>query len=654
MTGQTPPLPPGYQLAEDTPPLPAGYQIKPATSDQSFLSRAWEGFGKNVLPAENPLAPYANRLFSGIKGTLEALSPVPTAQERQDFGPLAYTPLSLQATRLAHGQVEAEKQLGPQFVQQAEGAARERAAQPRLQQVNPLPTMAELRATTTGLAMLDPFASASVANVNRLQAEGRPGQAAQEGLADVTMLAAPEAAARSIAPRAAISDTAHATQPAHVEALTGFLKTTKTDPFSTASVALPEARAVAAREGINIKSIQGRTGAQKVIGRDGIFHKAIQEHRAQYAALRRPHESVPLDTTPIAKAYLDKITPEMRANDPQAVNRLTAEARKFADVNDQGEVIGVKPQPLSQIDAFRERLNNELDAYEQKPLDKQIRSDIEVRADKAAVDASRDLVYQTLAARSGIPEAAIREMQRRQGALIEARRDLTQAFNQASGSQGEAIAGSLRANPEKVFTAREKAGHLYPSRHGVERSTIRELVSPKPLDVFNNRLRMMFSDLPAGAGSKAAAPPISSQQPFVSNKTGGGQIAPPFTYAEQLPRLRSELKQARQAGDAESVAYFERAIAQAEQLGKERGMRSVPQLPRAPAATPAAASVPTRPVSPPVKPSSAAELSAQRQATLIMLQAKRGEISSADADRRIQRLVGSGGRRTVRRPQGPD
>jgi hypothetical protein len=64
-------------------------------------------------------------------------------------------------------------------------------------------------------------------------------------------------------------------------------------------------------------------------------------------------------------------------------------------------------------------------------------------------------------------------------------------------------------------------------------------------------------------------------------------------------------------------------------------------------------------VKPPLKvPRASAEspagASPQAQAAAIMLQAKQGIISAKEADSRIQKLVGSSGRRTIRRPVAPE
>jgi hypothetical protein len=405
-----------------------------------------------------------------------------------------------------------------------------------------------------------------------------------------------------------------ATEPAHIEALTGFLKTTKTDPYVTATTVLPEARAVAAREGINPAAFEGRKGGELITGKNGVFHKAIQEHSAEYDALKTKAGNPPLDTTPIAQAYLDKITPEMEANAPQIANRLRAEASKFATLaeDDQGnitsQITGVKPQPLLQVDDFRERLNNELNTEYQKSPDARMRAGVEVKADEAARDAAAELSYQTISKNTGTSVDEIRALQQRRGALIEARRDLTTAFNDASGAQGERVAGSIRTNPpfsgRFATTLGEKATHLYPSRHGAMRVGLRE-VGPKPLSLFNRDLKLMFDKL---GPAEAKPAPVPERGTFMRDPRTGEQI-----IGGELPPTRPSF--------TSTVAGEHRAVA--------------------PASTP--------PVKPPY--STNADLTPAQKATAWLLAAKRGDVSQQEADKRIQRLVGSGGRK-IKRPVG--
>lgn len=60
----------------------------------------------------------------------------------------------------------------------------------------------------------------------------------------------------------------------------------------------------------------------------------------------------------------------------------------------------------------------------------------------------------------------------------------------------------------------------------------------------------------------------------------------------------------------------------------------------------------TRPAQP--SPAAAADETPAQQATSIMLLVKQGRISQAEADSKIKRLIGPGGRRTIRRPVGPE
>lgn len=103
------------------------------------------------------------------------------------------------ATRLIRGQVQAEKQLAPQLSEQIKAAQASHSGQkpvtaedifsnPVSAANNAGPTLEDLRAANTALAMANPFASGSVANINQLHDEGKPQQALGEGITDALAL----------------------------------------------------------------------------------------------------------------------------------------------------------------------------------------------------------------------------------------------------------------------------------------------------------------------------------------------------------------------------------------------------------------------------------------------------------------------------------
>src|SRR5579859_667883 len=505
-TGALPPLPQGYQLQSGSlPPLPPGYKLQGGPAEK-------EGFFASVGHAAGIPTSLEELKQFGVKTAINvAAGGLPIADMVT-----AHTPT--EAAKAATGPLPALYEAGKSEVQNISKLKAPTSSQ----------AITSDMGTLTHAAATHAFGPGGGQTVEKAQAGDIRG-AVGTGVGTLLPYAVGAAGSALYKPTVPRGTAANPPPPPHEEALTGFLKTTKTDPAITASRALPEARAVAAKEGIDPATFQGRKGGEIVTGKNGIFHKAIQARQAEYASLRQPVEELPLDTTPIAQAYLNKITPELETNAPQIANRLRAEARKFVELDDKGGVTGMKAQPLKQLDDFRVRLNNELDKYEQSPIDKQMRSDIEVKADKAAADAARDLVYKTISAKTGTPEAVIRDSQQRLGALIEARRDLTQAFNDASGAQGTAVASSLRANPPGsgrfVTTAGEKASHLYPSQRGLERSIARE-VGPKPLTIFNSRLKLMFDKLEPAQPS-ALTPPAPPT-------TVGGSITPEHVARENV------------------------------------------------------------------------------------------------------------------------
>jgi len=273
------------------------------------------------------------------------------------------------------------------------------------------------------------------------------------------------------------------------------------DPHDFATEIKPLLDRQAVTDNLNISGLEGRAAGKAVLKtvQNAVNTQAnqISQINAQVVA---EHGDPLVDTTPIAEAYLKQRTPELVENDPAAAERLLGEAKKFADVSEEGQVIGAKPQPLSQVDDFRVRLNNETNATQAKGEGAYRRTGWETKADVNAVAAARDVQYQNLSRLSGQPEPLIRSLFRNEGQLLEFRDGLTRQVNEISGKQAEHVTGSLRANPPGSgrfsTTAREKVGHTYPSHHGVTRSAIREVIGPAPIDVFNNHLKLAFSRTP--------------------------------------------------------------------------------------------------------------------------------------------------------------
>jgi len=142
-----------------------------------------------IAPAPSGLSRFMSRLGSIVKSIPAAINPMP----QDDVEKLAIAsnpimaPMMAPTVRALRGQFNAEKQLGPQLVQQSKDAMASHAGE----MIPPLfPNWQDVRAVNTGLSMLNPFASASVANVNALQDQGEGNRATAEGLADATFLGA--------------------------------------------------------------------------------------------------------------------------------------------------------------------------------------------------------------------------------------------------------------------------------------------------------------------------------------------------------------------------------------------------------------------------------------------------------------------------------
>jgi hypothetical protein len=380
------------------------------------------------------------------------------------------------------------------------------------------------------------------------------------------------------------------------------------DPHAVATEALPALRNQAALDKLDT-SVSGRELGHQVLK---TANNAIDAHMDQVSEITQPYKGVAVDTTPIAQAYLDRVTPELLRDEPKTARALQREAGKFAQISPEGTVIGPKPMTLDDVNAYRIRLNNETRAAQSKGEGAFRKTDWETQADVAAVAAARDVQYGNLAKLSGLPEEHIRSLQRTEGQLMEVRDSLAKQVNQVSGQQAEAAAGSFRANPPGsgrfVSTVREKIGHTYPSRHGVERTLLRETVAPDPIDVFNNRLRLAVGDV----GEETPRTGYEQVQPPQPPATGGtlsqrvaSQPLPKLKPVEPPSRIPSSGARSRLEGLAGG--------------GRAQGLTG-------------------------------AEKAARTAAVMMAL--KNGEITQGEADRQIQRLNGGGGRKLtpMRRP----
>lgn len=506
--------------------------------------------------------------------------------------------------------------------------------------------------------------------------------------------------------------------PKHVEALTGLIedKGGTADPHETATAALPHLRETAVRMKVDPSRMKGREAGQATLK---VAEQAVRDTQNEFNTIKKPYENVLVDQKPIADAYRAAITPELLANEPKVATALEKQAKKF----DQ-------PAPLEQVNQFRTRMNNQLDAFEKRGQTAQIMSDIETKAMKAAANAARDVEYSTVGRLSGIDPEYVRALKQKEGSLIEAKSSLEKEYNRASGNQGEAASKGIR----------EKVASTYPSPRGIKHVGIKELIGPKPIDVLNNRIQKMFADMgtasPLPEYQQVMPPEAPQPQEGVSGPLPGGEdaleeatrggpgVQPPATpdtsqtfvrpskmgtqqgIADQVTAAKSgksatadlsrvdQHKMAKEAMGQElqspvangqiTQAHVDAENAFYTQARAELGANAEPSAVLARAQSlkiehvAKGAAAPTTPVPPTVRPTltqkmqsqplpklkrvempaggpqSPSGASRQSQAAFIMLQAKQGLISPQEADSRIQKLVGSGGRRTMRMPVRPE
>jgi len=514
-------------------------------------------------------------------------------------------------------------------------------------------------------------------------------------------------------------------QPAHVEALTSLIedKAGTVDPHETASAALPTLRETAVRMKVDPSQMEGRAAGQATLK---VVEQAVRDTQNEFNTIKKPYNAVLVDQKPIADAYRSAITPELLANEPKVARALEKQAQKFN-----------QPAPLEQVNQFRTRMNNQLNAFEQRGTTAQIMSDIETKASKAAANAARDVEYSTVGRLSGLDPEYIRGLKQREGSLIEAKTSLEKEYNRASGQQGEAASKTLR----------EKVANTYPSPRGIKHVGIKELIGPKPIDALNLRFKKMFE----GMGPASELPSYEQVQPPAGPQGKGGPSGPLPSgeaprgvkapqqrtflrttkadvkdyYNYRFDQLREELKGAE---TPEAKADVQRRMAELDQTQRfhptsEGGQVKPPVAPvvengqitqahvdaenafytqaRAELGAQAdpmavlrraqalkvehvakGAPLPTTPVPPTVRPTltqkmqaqplpslrriqapvkasggpseAAAALSPGERATALMLLVKQGKMSAEEADSKIQRLVGSGGRRLIRRPAAPE
>jgi len=513
--------------------------------------------------------------------------------------------------------------------------------------------------------------------------------------------------------------------PKHVEALTGLIedKGGTIDPHETASAALPTLRETAVRMKVDPSQMEGRAAGQATLK---VAEQAVRDTQNEFNTIRKPYNAVLVDQKPIADAYRSAITPELLANEPKVARALEKQAQKF----DQ-------PAPLEQVNQFRTRMNNQLNAFEQRGTTAQIMSDIETKASKAAANAARDVEYSTVGRLSGLDPEYIRGLKQREGSLIEAKTSLEKEYNRASGQQGEAASKTLR----------EKVANTYPSPRGIKHVGLKELIGPKPIDALNLRFKKMFE----GMGTTSELPSYEQVQPPEASQGEGGPLGPVPAgeaprgikapqqrtflrttkadvkdyYNYRFDQLREELKSAEtpeakadvqrrmaeldqtqrshptsEGGqvkppvapvvengritqahvDAENAFYTQARAelgAQADPMAVLRRAQALKQAAQAKGAPPPTTPVPStvrptltqkmqarplpslRRVQPPVKASggpseASAAMSPGERATALMLLVKQGKMTAEEADSKIQRLVGSGGRRLIRRPAAPE
>lgn len=409
--------------------------------------------------------------------------------------------------------------------------------------------------------------------------------------------------------------------PAQTEALSSLIDSRggAVDPHAIATEILPKIRNQIALDKVDLHGLKGRQVGQAVLKS---VRSSIQAHDAEVATITRPYLKVMVDQRPIADAYRSSITPELQRNAPEIASRLEDEAAKF----DQ-------PASMSDVNALRIRLNNETAKLQSAGEGTFRKSNLESKADVAAVVAAREVQYSNLARLSGLPEEYIRKLQQHDGLLRETRDSLTKEFNNASSAESEHTSKTLR----------ERVTHVYPSKHGVASAAVRGtgLLSPSPIKVLNNRLLRAFGDLPEGEAHPSYQEVQRPQPP--TSVVEQGHVTQEHVAQEHVAQEQAYFKQAQQELGAN--ANVSALLRRAQELKAQAGA-----APPRPQAQPLPKLQQNR-VAKPQAPSTGVDKSVAVAA--IMMALKRGDITQQEADSKIQKLRGGGSGRLIRMPQEP-
>jgi hypothetical protein len=479
------------------------------------------------------------------------------------------------------------------------------------------------------------------------------------------------------------------------------------DPHAMASDVLPVIRQQLAADKVNVGKLGGRAAGQAVLKS---VNNAIQAHSNEVGILSQPHASAIVDQAPIAAAYRSKITPELQANEPAVATRLEAEAKKFDQPTTLQRVNELRVRLNRETAAAQGKAEGGLrktDLETQADVAavqaaRQVQYDNLARLSGTPVEHIRWLQKtegQLLETRDSLTkglnrasaehaEAVSKSMREKLTGAYPSQRGLTHAvvkatvgpkpldvFNNrlqtAFGGVGEQTMAPQVTQPspvsvpsEATVAAEGQGGHA-----GGDVSSVEELSRPGANYVVSRSGQLTYHGKAFAPESTPAGSTHVTALPDGTFRVNAGQALTPVQQTaleKAVPRRVASPTPPAVAGGrvtpehvAQENAYYTQARAE---LGANADpttvLRRAQQIKLAAQAAPTAPT-PTR-IAMPRPPAAAAAPRPQvggatRQAAVaaIMSSLKRGDITQHEADRRIQRLTGGGGRKLVRMPAPP-
>ena len=425
----------------------------------------------------------------------------------------------------------------------------------------------------------------------------------------------------------------------------------------------------------NFKGYEGTATLRK------ITDDAFTSHEDQFNRVLQPVAPTPVSLAPVRAAVLANVTPSLAQFHPEVAGRLTDLANQLSPTTTLGD-----------LNAERVYLNERLSDFYKRPEATQNLASEDVKALDSAVGAMRDVLYDEVQNRTGID---LRPLKAQEGAIIKARGMAegldNKVYTDEAAHRSTSYVEGLESAPTLTQVARRAVG-----------------LTTSPADLVNAKLRRAFGDLPPAqaTGPVGAVSPIMSAArtlPAATRETSrlGQQLqlpAPPSgepsgepsgkgaalirgTRGNRPPEFQARGQTG--AGPIPLPGHIQPPVPPTTQAGHFGQMKQLPASTGVPLSASSTANMePTeqgtqgqaavlnalaggRTPSPPriqgpLPPSSYAERplpsdilrtsGPERQAQIagVMDRLKRGEITSKEADKQIQRLNGGGGRKLTR------